>query len=138
MKKAHKHKFFCPVALGFSPGLSRGQTRLVPGTNPVKTWDKPRLSPNCTTQWKPGKPGFVPGTHPGSSLEQTNPGKKAAQKVYVKKVYVPSPLAINQRGREKKGPPDIAPKSFSQKGPKWCSVPSMRVIGNLHLKSATF
>ena len=28
--------------------------------------------------------------------------------------------AVKQRGREKKGPPDIAPKSFSPKGPKWC------------------
>ena len=27
-----------------------------------------------------------------------------------------------KRGREKKGPSDIASKSFSQKGPKWCSV----------------
>ena len=30
--------------------------------------------------------------------------------------------ALNQRGREKKGPPDIAPKSFSYKGPTWCSA----------------
>ena len=36
--------------------------------------------------------------------------------------------AVKQRGRENKGPPDIAPKSFL-KGPKWCSVPSIGVIG---------
>ena len=33
-KKAHKHKRFGPVALGTAPGLSLGQTQLVPGTNP--------------------------------------------------------------------------------------------------------
>ena len=37
--------------------------------------------------------------------------------------------AVNQRGRENKGPPDSAPKSFSWKGPKSCSVPPIGVIG---------
>ena len=32
-KKAHKHKFFCPVGLGTTPGLSRGFHRVCP-------WDK--------------------------------------------------------------------------------------------------
>ena len=36
----------------------------------------------------------------------------------------PHDSAVKQRGRENKGAPDIAPKSFSKKGPKWCSVPS--------------
>ena len=46
--------------------------------------------------------------------------------------------AVNQRGREKKGPPDIAPKSFSQKGPKWCSVLSIGVIGKSALEIGHF
>ena len=33
-KKAHKHKLFCPVGLGTTPGLSRGFHRVCP-------WDKP-------------------------------------------------------------------------------------------------
>ena len=45
------------------------------------------------TQWKPGKPGFVPGTNPVKSPGQTR-GRRAAQKVYVKKAYVPFSLAI--------------------------------------------
>ena len=61
-KKAHKHKRFGPVALGTTPGLSwddpglsQGQTQVVPGTNRgfllilhsgsrVCPWDKPGLS----------------------------------------------------------------------------------------------
>ena len=57
----------------------------------MKTWDQPRFSPYFT-QWKPGKPGFVPGTNPRSSLGQTW-GQRAAQKVYVKKAYLPFSLA---------------------------------------------
>ena len=49
-------------------------TGFVPGTNLVKTWDKPGFSPYFT-QWKPGKPGFVPGTNPGLS-PGINPGSK--------------------------------------------------------------
>ena len=57
----------------------------------MKTWDKPRITPYFT-QWKPGILGFVPGTSLGSTLGQTR-GRRAAQKVYVKKVYVPFSLA---------------------------------------------
>ena len=46
--------------------------------------------------------------------------------------------AVKQRGREKKGPPDIAPKSFSQKGPRWCSVLSIGVIGKSALEIGHF
>ena len=47
--------------------------------------------------------------------------------------------AVKQRGRaQKKGPPDIAPKSFSQKGPKWCSVLSIGVIGKSALEIGHF
>ena len=46
--------------------------------------------------------------------------------------------AVKQRGREKKGPPEIAPKSFSQIGPKWCSVLSIGVIGQCARKIGHF
>ena len=62
-KKAHKHKLFVRLVLG-RPRVCPGDfTGLVPGTNPVKTCDKPGSSPYFT-QRKPGKPGFVPGTSP--------------------------------------------------------------------------
>ena len=89
-KKAHKHKHFCPVGLRISPDLSQGQTGFVPGTNPVKNWDTPGFSPYFT-QWKPDFTGFFPGTNP--FVPGTIPGQRAAQKVYVKKVYVPFLLA---------------------------------------------
>ena len=41
------------------------QEDFVPGTNPVKTWDKPGFSPYFT-QWKSDFTGFVPGTIPGT------------------------------------------------------------------------
>ena len=50
-KKAHKHNIFGSVALGTTPGLSRGQSGFVPGTKTLCPRDKPRLSP-CFTQWK--------------------------------------------------------------------------------------
>ena len=53
-------------------------------------------------------------------------GSKKSRKIPAK---FPAKSAVKQRGREEKGPPDIAPKSFSQKGPKCCSVPSIGVIG---------
>ena len=62
-KKAHKHKLFCPVGLGTTPGLSGDFTGFVPGTSPVKTWDKPGFSA-YSTQRKPDFTGFVPGTNP--------------------------------------------------------------------------
>ena len=79
-KRAHKHRLFCPGGLGTTPGLSLG----FPGTNPVKTWDKSgeaRFHRAC------------PWDKPGLSLGQS-PGRRAVQKVYVKKVYVPLSLAI--------------------------------------------
>ena len=57
----------------------------------MKTWHKPGFSPYFT-QWKPDFTGFVPGTNP--VCPRDNPGDEgAAQKVYVKKVYVPFSLA---------------------------------------------
>ena len=66
-KKAHKYKRFGPVALGTTPGLSLGQTGVVPGTNrgfllilhsgsPVCPWDKPGLSLGQTGgEWRQKK-----------------------------------------------------------------------------------
>ena len=55
---------FSYPSLGTTPGCAEDFTGFVPGTNSVKIWDKPGFSPYFT-QWKPGKPGFVPGTNPG-------------------------------------------------------------------------
>ena len=63
----------------------------VPGTNPLRTWDKPGFSPYFT-QWKPSFHRVCPWDKPSLSLGQSR-GRRAAQKVYVKKVYVPSLLA---------------------------------------------
>ena len=93
-KKAHKHKLFCPVGPSFHRTCPRDKLGLslgVPGTNPVKNRDKPRNSP-YSTHWKPDFTGFVPGTNPVKSQGQSR-GRRAAQKVYVKKVYVPFSLA---------------------------------------------
>ena len=75
--------FFVRLVLGRPRACPGDFTGCVPGTNSVKTWDKPGFSPYFT-QWKPGKPGFVPGTSPGLSLGQTR-GRRAAQKVKMKK-----------------------------------------------------
>ena len=62
-KKAHKHKFFCPVGLGTTPGFVPGDfTGFVPGTNF----------------------GEVPGTNPGlllilHSRSPANPGLSLGQ-----------------------------------------------------------
>ena len=79
-KKAHKHKLFCSVGLGTTPGLSRDFTGFVPGTNPVKTWDKPGFSPYFT-QWKPDFTGFVPGTNPVCPWD--NPGDEGRPRKFM-------------------------------------------------------
>ena len=58
-KRVDRHKFFGPVALGTTLGLSQGQTGLVPGTNPLCPMNKPRFS-LYFTQWTQ----FVPRTNP--------------------------------------------------------------------------
>ena len=69
-KKAHKHKLFGPVALGTTLGMSWGQTQV--------------FSLFYTMEAQ-----FVPGTNkPSLSLR----GPRAAERVYVLKVYVPSSL----------------------------------------------
>ena len=66
--------------------MSPGQTGFVPGTKWVCPRDKPRFSPYFT-QRKPssslGQTQFVPGTFRG---------RRAAERVYVLKVYVPLPF----------------------------------------------
>ena len=90
--KKKAHKLFCPVGLGTTPGLCFGDfTGFVPGTKPVKTCDKPGFSPLFYTG-SPDFTGFVPGTSPVKVPGQSRK-RRAAQKDYVKKVYVPFSLA---------------------------------------------
>ena len=83
-KKAHKHKLFGPVDLGTPRECPRDKPGFVPGTKWVCPRDKPRFSSYCT-QRKPslslGQTQFVPGTFRG---------RRAADRAYVLKVYVPS------------------------------------------------
>ena len=87
------------ININFFVRWSQFFTGFVPGTNPVCPWDKSGEKLGQTqefsysTKWKPDFTGFVPGTNPGLSLGQSR-GRRAAQKVYVKKVYVPFSLAI--------------------------------------------
>ena len=80
-KKAHKHKLFGPVALGTrecprdKPGLSPGQSGFVPGTKPRFLLILHSGSPVCPWD-KPSCPGDIRG-------------RRAADRVYVLKVYVP-------------------------------------------------
>ena len=73
---------------GISPGLSLGQIQWKPG-------DKPGFSPYFT-QWKPDFHRVCPWDKPGLSLGQSR-GRRAAQKVYVKKMFVTWPLFVYQR-----------------------------------------
>ena len=85
-KKAHKHNFFCPVGLGTTPGLSRGFRRVVPGTNPVKTWDNPGFSP-YSTHWKPDFTGFVPaGKNPVCPWD--DPGDEGRHRKFMWKKFM--------------------------------------------------
>ena len=89
----HRKDFLAPTPSVHQPLFETSE--FVPGFHQVFVWDKfgenlgqTRVSPYFT-HWKPGKPGFVPGTSPGLCLGQTR-GRRAAQKVYVtKKSYVP-------------------------------------------------
>ena len=84
-KKAHKHKLFCPVGLGTTPGLSRDFTGFVPGTNPVKTWDKPGYSPYFA-QWKPDFTGTVSGTNPVCPCD--SPGDEGRHRKFMRKEFM--------------------------------------------------
>ena len=74
--------------------MSPGQTGNVPGTKWVCPRDKPRFSPYFT-QRKPssslGQTQFVPGTFRG---------RRAAERVYVLKVYVPLSFPSNSFGAD--------------------------------------
>ena len=71
-KKAHRHKLFCPVGLGFhrvcprnKPGETLGQIRWKPGTNPgflLILHSGSPISPGLSL----GQTQFVPGTIPGT------------------------------------------------------------------------
>ena len=62
----------------------------VPGTNVVKTWDKPGFSPYFTLEARQTR--VCPWDKPGLSQGQSR-GRSTVQKVYVNKVYVPFSLA---------------------------------------------
>ena len=93
-KKAHKHKLFCGTR------WSSDFTGFVPGTNPVCHWDKSGeklgqaqdFSLFYTVEARFHQ--VCPWHKPGLSLGQSR-GRRSAQKVYVKKLYVPFSLAIN-------------------------------------------
>ena len=81
-KKAHKHKFFVrlvPVFTGF-----------VPGTNPVCPWDKPGEKQGQTQEFSLF---YTVEARFHRVCPWDKPGLSQAQKVYVKKVYVPFSLA---------------------------------------------
>ena len=62
-KKAHKHRLFCPVGLGTTPGLSRGFHRVCPWEKSGENLGQTRafsLFYTVETRF----PGFVPGTNP--------------------------------------------------------------------------
>ena len=84
-KKAHKHKLFVRLVLG-RPRVCPGDlTGFVPGTNPVKTWDKPGFAP-YSTQWKPDFTGFVPGTNPVCPWD--NPGDEGQHRKFMRKTFM--------------------------------------------------
>ena len=93
-KKAHKHKLFCPVGPSFhricprdKPGLSLGQIRW-------KLGETQEFSLFYTVEARFHR--ICPWDKPGLSLGQSR-WRRAAQKVYVKKVYVPFSLASFKR-----------------------------------------
>ena len=79
--------FLVWLPLGRPLGLSQGQTGFVPGTNPLCPRDEPRLSPYLCT----GSP-VCPRDKLSLPLGQPRE-RRAAEKVYVFKVYVPFSLA---------------------------------------------
>ena len=77
--------FFVRLVLG-RPQVCPGDfTGFVPGTNPVKIWDKSGLSPYFT-QWKPDFPGFVPGTNPVCPWD--NPGDEGRHRKFMWKKFM--------------------------------------------------
>ena len=84
---------------------------------------------------------FFRGSRTSASwrLLQRDPSAKEISRISTSSRLSLSLSAVHKRGQEKKGPPDIAPKSFSQKEPKWCSVLSIGVCkGNLHFEIGHF
>ena len=56
----------------------------------------------------------------------------------IRKNEIKLKFSSKTKGPEKKGPPGVAPKSFSQKGSKWCSALSTGVIGKSALEIGHF
>ena len=89
---------FCPVGLGTTPGFSRGFHRVCP-------WDKSGENLGQTQFFslfytvEARQTRVCPWDKLGLSLGQSQ-GRRAAQKVYVKKVYVPFSLANYTYGLE--------------------------------------
>ena len=78
--------FFCPVGLGTTPGLSRGFHRVCPWDKSGENLGQTRVfSLFYTVEARFHR--VCPRDKPGLSLGQSR-GRRAAQKVYVKKVYV--------------------------------------------------
>ena len=93
-KKAHKHKFFCPVRLGTTPGLSQGFHRGCSWDKSGENLGQARVfSLFYTVEARFHR--VCPWDKPGLSLGQSR-GRRAAQKVNVKKVYVPFSLAKSE------------------------------------------
>ena len=90
-KKTHKHKLFCPVGLGTTPGLSRGFHRVCPWDKSGENLGQTRVfSLFYTVEARFHR--VCPWDKPGLFLGQSR-GRRAAQKVYVKNVYVPFSVA---------------------------------------------
>ena len=82
--------FFCPVGLGTTPGLSRFH-RVCPWDRSGENLGQTRVfSLFYTVEARFHR--VCPWDKPGWSLGQTR-GRRAAQKVYLNKVYVPFSLA---------------------------------------------
>ena len=92
-KKPHKHKLFCPVGLGTTPGLPGISLGVCPWDKSGENLGQTRVfSLFYTVEARFHR--VCPWDKPGLSLGQSR-GRRAAQKVYVKKVYVPFSLTRN-------------------------------------------
>ena len=76
----------------------------------------------CPTHSSQPRRGWCQRDEKSRDPQQSLREKPTASEVDVQPVRKNHLSAVKQRGREKKGPPNIVPKSFSKKGPKWCSA----------------
>ena len=92
-KKAHKHKLFCPVGPSFHRICPRDKPSLSLDKSGEKQGQTQEFSLFYTVEARFHR--VCPWDKPGLSQGQSR-GRRAAQKVYVKKVYVPFSLARNE------------------------------------------